>query len=102
MNNKKSSEELLTLLNDAIAREIQVSLQYMLQHAIYNGRSDKSPKSKTHNFVASHAPIILPGKTLKKIAITEMRHTEKIAERVSNLGRGTADPPGAIQARDDT
>jgi bacterioferritin (cytochrome b1) len=31
----------------------------------------------------SYKPVFLPGTTLKKIAVTEMRHAEAIAERVT-------------------
>ncbi|MHA2183319.1 MAG: hypothetical protein ACXAAH_18020, partial [Promethearchaeota archaeon] len=84
------SSELLGLLNAALARELQVSVQYMLQHAIWNGKTSKSKselkESKSKKFVATHFPIFLPGVSLKKIAITEMRHAEKIAERITLLG----------------
>ncbi|MHA2183106.1 MAG: ferritin-like domain-containing protein [Promethearchaeota archaeon] len=84
------SSELLGLLNAALARELQVSVQYMLQHAIWNGKTSMSKselkESKSKKFVATHFPIFLPGVSLKKIAITEMRHAEKIAERITLLG----------------
>jgi len=37
MGNAKVSAELLDLLNKAIAREIQVSIQYMWQHVLWQG-----------------------------------------------------------------
>jgi len=90
MMGTSASDGLLANLNDATAREMQVSMQYMMQHTLYSGRKtplkNKPLNSRTENFVASHSPVYLPGKTLKKIAITEMRHAEAIAERVSNLG----------------
>ena len=36
-NSRKPSDELLDLLNQAIAREIQVSVQYMWQHVLWKG-----------------------------------------------------------------
>ena len=38
MQNTHVSTELINLLNKAIAREMQVSIQYMLQHAIWNAK----------------------------------------------------------------
>ncbi len=78
------------MLNDATAREIQVSMQYMLQHALYSGAGPLVERSqidsKAGKFIASHSPFFFPGDSLKKIAIAEMRHAEAIAERVSFLG----------------
>lgn len=68
------------MLNDATARETQVSMQYMLQHALFSGGGPSIEcsqiDSKAGKFVASHSPFFLPGVTSKKIAITEMRHAE--------------------------
>ena len=82
--NTQISEELLTLLIDATRREMKVAMQYMMQHTLYIGGD--SAILKAAGFVASHRSIFLPGKSLKKIAITEMKHAEAIAERISNLG----------------
>ncbi len=93
--------ELLELLNQAIARELQVSIQYMLQHAIGTGQagaaSGKTQAAKQSKFLGSHFPYWLPGDRLKKIAITEMRHAESIAERVVSLGAEPATQPDAIE-----
>ena len=35
-----ASKELLDLLNKAIARELQVSIQYMWQHVLWRGLRD--------------------------------------------------------------
>ena len=69
MASKKPSAELLDLLNQAIAREIQVSVQYMWQHVQWNG---------VRGFAVQDA--------LKKVAIDEMKHAEAIAERLYYLG----------------
>lgn len=66
---RKTSKELMDLLNQAIAREIQVSVQYMWQHVLWKG---------VKGFAVKDA--------LKKIAIEEMRHAESIAERLNYLG----------------
>lgn len=65
----KVSKELLDMLNQAIARELQVSIQYMWQHVQWKGVKGFSVKDE-----------------LKKIAITEMKHAEAIAERLVYLG----------------
>mgnify|MGYP006268516699 CR=1 FL=1 len=69
MPSKKPSAELLDLLNQAIAREIQVSVQYMWQHVLWKG---------VMGFAVKDA--------LKKTAVEEMKHAEAIAERLNYLG----------------
>ena len=66
---KKPSAELLDLLNQAIAREIQVSVQYMWQHVLWRGVQGYAVKD-----------------AFKSIAIAEMKHAEAIAERLNYLG----------------
>lgn len=90
MQRKTESAELMNLLCDAVARELQVSVQYMMQHAIGAGRmsaGNGSPATgEQEKFIASHTLYFMPGDRLKKIAITEMRHAEAISERVVLLG----------------
>ena len=90
MENVKISSGLFELLNAALARELEVSVQYMLQHTMWAGKTSISKGAekllKPTKFVASHKLFFLPGITLKKIAITEMRHAEKIGERIVVLG----------------
>jgi bacterioferritin len=62
---QKASGKLTDLLNKAIAREIQVSVQYMWQHVMAKGLES-----------AAIADV------LKDTAIAEMKHAEKIAERI--------------------
>lgn len=64
-----ASKELLDRLNDALAREIQVSVQYMWQHVTVRGVNAEAV-----------------GGVFKKIAIAEMKHAEAIAERLDYLG----------------
>jgi bacterioferritin len=100
MVSDKDSEELLVLLNKAVAREMQVSIQYMLQHSLLNAqtpdKADKSGQDKQDKFVGTHFPYWLPGTSLKKIAITEMRHAEAIAERIVRLGGELTTKPDPI------
>ena len=69
MPGKKTSPELLDLLNQAIAREIQVSVQYMWQHVLWKGVKGYAVKDAFRN-----------------TAIAEMKHAEAIAERLNYLG----------------
>ncbi|MDH4222255.1 MAG: ferritin-like domain-containing protein [candidate division Zixibacteria bacterium] len=63
------SKDLNDSLNQAIAREIAVSIQYMWQHVMGEG---------------IESPGVL--EVFKKIAIVEMKHAEAIAERLDFLG----------------
>ncbi len=69
MKKPKASKELMDLLNKGIAREIQVSVQYMWQHVLWSGVKGFAVKDE-----------------LKNIAIAEMKHAEAIAERLNYLG----------------
>jgi bacterioferritin len=60
-----ASQKLKDLLNQAIAREIQVSIQYMWQHVQWLGVDHYAVSDK-----------------FRDIAIEEMKHAEKIAERL--------------------
>ncbi|OGF67423.1 MAG: ferritin [Candidatus Fischerbacteria bacterium RBG_13_37_8] len=64
-----ASKKLLDLLNKAIARELQVTTQYMWQHVLWSGVKGYAVKD-----------------VFKKIAISEMKHAEAIAERLVFLG----------------
>jgi bacterioferritin len=88
----KISKDLMSLLNDSARRELKVSMQYILQHTLHIGKD--SATSKAARFVTSHRAIFLPGKSLRKIAVTEMRHAEAVAERISILG---GEPPAQLE-----
>jgi len=75
----KVSEELKTMLNKAIAREIQVSIQYMWQHIQVMGVKGIAVQDK-----------------FKQTAISEMKHAEKIAERLWYLGGTPTTKPDSI------
>jgi bacterioferritin len=97
MANKQYSNDVMVLLNQAVARELQVSIQYMLQHSTWIAKApdkpDNEPSEAQRKFVGTHFPFWLPGISLKKIAIMEMRHAEKISERVVQLnGKLTTKP----------
>jgi len=61
----KVSDKLKEMLNDAVAREIAVSIQYMWQHVQVIGVKGIAVQDQ-----------------FKQTAITEMKHAEKIAERL--------------------
>lgn len=75
----KVSKELLDMLNDAIAREISVSVSYMWQHVQMTGIQGFAVKDE-----------------IKKIAIVEMKHAEDIAERLVYLGGKPTTKPSPI------
>jgi bacterioferritin len=62
---QKASSKLTDLMNKAIAREIQVTVQYMWQHIMAKGLNS-----------AEIADVF------EEVAISEMKHAEKIAERI--------------------
>lgn len=64
-----TSKKLLGLLNDSIARELQVAIQYMWQHVQWSGVKGFAVQDE-----------------LQKTAIVEMKHAERIAERLFYLG----------------
>jgi bacterioferritin len=74
--NNVVSERLLEFLNKAIAAELQVSIQYMWQHVQ----------------VTSLDGAVAEG-IFRKIAIAEMKHAERLAERLDYLdGVPTTEP----------
>jgi bacterioferritin len=76
----KVSDKLKEMLNDAIAREIAVSIQYMWQHIQVTG-----------------VKAVAVGDIFKKTAITEMKHAEKIAERLWYLNGTPTTKPTEIK-----
>lgn len=74
-----ASKQLLKMLNDAIARELQVSIQYMWQHVQWIGVKGFAVQDE-----------------FKKIAITEMKHAESVAERLFYLGEIPTTKPTEI------
>jgi len=74
-----ASEKLLDILNKGIARELQVSIQYMWQHVQVTGIMGAVVQD-----------------TFKEIAITEMKHAEALAERLSYLNGVPTSKPDPI------
>ncbi len=80
---KMASAKLMEMLNKAIARELQVSIQYMWQHVQWKG---------IEHFAVHDE--------FKKIAVEEMKHAEKIAERLWYLGAKPTTKPEPINVGD--
>jgi bacterioferritin len=74
-----ASKEMLDMLNKAIAREMQVTVQYIWQHVMWKGVKGFAVKDE-----------------LKSIAVTEMKHAEEIAERLVYLGGTPTTKPEPI------
>jgi bacterioferritin len=79
----KVSDKLKDMLNKAIARELQVSIQYMWQHVQVVGVKGVAVQDK-----------------FKQTAIIEMKHAEKIAERLWYLEGTPTVKPAAIDVGD--
>jgi len=79
----QATSEYFDLLNMAVAREIQVSIQYMLQHA----KMEKLiRKVIPENILLDKTTYDAVGKFLKEFAIVEMKHAADIMERIYYLG----------------
>ena len=76
----KVSNQLKELLNQAIARELLVSVQYMWQHVQVRGALGVAVRGK-----------------FKETAIVEMKHAEMIAERLWYLGGTPTTKPAPIE-----
>lgn len=77
------SQELKDMLNEAIARELSVSVSYMWQHVLMTGIQGLAVKG-----------------LIKKISIVEMKHAEEIAERLVYLGGKPTTKPTPIRVGD--
>jgi bacterioferritin len=64
-----ADKRLLDALNQSIAREMAVAVQYMWQHVMAVGLESEEI-----------------GEVFKETAVTEMKHAEKFAERLDYLG----------------
>ena len=79
----KATSDYIGLLNQAVSREIQVSLQYMLQHA----KMEKLiRKCIAENILLDKTTYDAVGKFLREIAIEEMKHAAAAMERIYYLG----------------
>jgi len=74
-----ASKKLMDLLNKGIAREIQVSVQYMWQHVVVRGVEG-----------------VAISDIFEDIAKAEMKHAESIADRLDYLGGKPTTQPAPI------
>lgn len=74
-----ASKKLLELLNKGIARELQVSIQYMWQHIMAKGIEGATVEN-----------------TFREIAIVEMKHAEDLAERLAFLNGVPTNNPNPV------
>jgi bacterioferritin len=79
----KTTPEYFDLLNQAIEREIQVSIQYLLQHA----KMEKLIMKKIpENILLDKTTYDAVGKFLREFGIVEMKHAAALMERIYYLG----------------
>ena len=74
-----ASQKLLEFLNKAIASELQVSIQYMWQHVQVTGLDGVTVED-----------------IFRRIAIVEMKHAERLAERLDYLNGVPSTKPDPI------
>jgi len=74
-----ADQRLFDILNRSIARELQVSIQYMWHHVMAVGLTSPSAKE-----------------VFRDIAIAEMKHAESFAERLDQLGGVPTTTPSPI------
>jgi len=73
----------ISLLNQAVSREIKVSIQYMLQHA----KMEKLLRRVIReNILLDKTTYEAVGKFLREFAIQEMKHAAAVMERIYYLG----------------
>jgi bacterioferritin len=79
----KVTTDYMDMLNKAVEREIQVSIQYILQH----GKMEKLiRKTIPENILLDKTTYDAIGKFLREFAIQEMKHAADIMERIYYLG----------------
>jgi bacterioferritin len=89
----KISPDYIDLLNKAVEREIQVSLQYILQHA----KMEKLVRRTIpENILLDKTTYDAVGKFLREISIKEMKHAAAIMERIYYLGGQATTKSGKV------
>jgi bacterioferritin len=89
----KAPQEFIDLLNKAVAREIQVSAQYIIQHTKMEKLRRKVIKE---NYLLETTTYDEFGKILKDLSIQEMKHLGAIMERIYILGGEATTKPDKI------
>ena len=78
-----TDDELIDLLNQAVMRELQVSIQYTVQHT----KMEKILQLvRLENIIVDKSTFDVLGDFLKDFAIEEMKHAGEIMERIYYLG----------------
>jgi len=89
----KISPDYIDLLNKGVEREIQVSLQYILQHA----KMEKLVRRTIpENILLDKTTYDAVGKFLREISIQEMKHAASIMERIYYLGGQATTKAGKV------
>jgi bacterioferritin len=89
----RAKSEYFNLLNKAVSREIQVAVQYMLQHA----KMEKLiRKVISENILLDKTTYDAVGKFLREFAIQEMKHAAAIMERIYYLGGSATTKAGKV------
>ncbi len=89
----KPTSDYFALLNQAVSREFQVALQYMLQHA----KMEKLiRKCIPENILLDKTTYEAVGKFLREIAIEEMKHAAAAMERIYYLGGEATTKSGRV------
>lgn len=81
---RQPKEELIALMQDGVAKELAVSVQYMWHHVMGKGLSSPAVR-----------------KIIRGISIVEMKHAEAIAERLDYLGAVPTTKPVQIRVGGD-
>ena len=81
---KQPEEELIALMQEGVARELAVSIQYMWQHVMGKGLASPAVRQ-----------------IIRAISIVEMKHAEAIAERLDYLGTVPTTKPVRINVGGD-
>ena len=89
----KVTDEYLELLNKAVARELQVSAQYMLQHTKMEKLLRKVIKE---NYLLEETTYDEFGEILKELAKEEMKHLAQIMARIYLLGGEATTKPTQV------
>src|SRR3974390_3245582 len=93
----KISSDYIDLLNKAVERELQVSIQYILQHA----KMEKLVRRTIpENILLDKTTYDAVGKFLKEISIQEMKHAASIIERIYYLGGQATTKAGKVTVGD--
>lgn len=93
----KTTPDYIDLLNKAVEREIQVSLQYILQHA----KMEKLVRRTIpENILLDKTTYDAVGKVLREISIQEMKHAAAIIERIYYLGGKATTKAGKVTVGD--